>query len=119
MIFTLVCAKLLKVYDTITKLGMCVCVCICMSAESLQSCLTLSDPMDFSPPGSSIHGILQARILEWVAMPSLQEIISTQGSSLRLLHWQAGSLPLGCLPWMDLISGKFPWLSQKDSTNPG
>ena len=35
-----------------------------------QSCLTLSDPMDCSPPGSSVHGILHARILEWVAMPS-------------------------------------------------
>ena len=35
-----------------------------------QSCLTLCDPMDYSPPGSSVHGILQARILEWVAMPS-------------------------------------------------
>jgi len=35
-----------------------------------QSCLTLCDPMDCSPPGSSVHGILQARILEWVAMPS-------------------------------------------------
>ena len=34
-----------------------------------QSCLTLSDPMDCSPPGSSVHGILQARILEWVAIP--------------------------------------------------
>ena len=32
-------------------------------------CLTLCDPMDCSPPGSSVHGILQARILEWVAMP--------------------------------------------------
>ena len=32
-----------------------------------QSCLTLCDPMDCSPPGSSVHGILQARILEWVA----------------------------------------------------
>ena len=32
--------------------------------------LTLCDPMDCSPPGSSVHGILQARILEWVAMPS-------------------------------------------------
>ena len=39
-------------------------------AKSLQSHLTLSDPMDCSPPGSSVHGILQARILEWVAMPS-------------------------------------------------
>ena len=41
-----------------------------MHAKSLQSCLTLCDPMDYNPLGSSIHGILQARILEWVAMPS-------------------------------------------------
>ena len=38
-------------------------------AKSLQSFLTLCDPMDGSPPSSSVHGILQARILEWVAMP--------------------------------------------------
>ena len=41
-----------------------------MHAKSLQSCLTLCDPVDYSPPGSSVHGILQARILEWVAMSS-------------------------------------------------
>ena len=35
-----------------------------------QSCLTLCDPTGYSPPGSSVHGILQARILEWVAIPS-------------------------------------------------
>ena len=34
------------------------------------SCQTLCDPVDRSPPGSSVHGVLQARILEWVAMPS-------------------------------------------------
>ena len=39
-------------------------------AESLQLCLTLCDPMDYRPPGSSVHGILQARILEWAAIPS-------------------------------------------------
>ena len=39
-------------------------------SEIAQSCPTLSDPMDCSPPGSSVHGILQARILEWVAVPS-------------------------------------------------
>ena len=39
-------------------------------AKSLQSCPTLCDPMDCSLPGSFVHGILQARILEWVAMPS-------------------------------------------------
>ena len=36
--------------------------------EVAQSCLTLSDPMDCSPPGSSIHGIFQSRVLEWVAI---------------------------------------------------
>ena len=35
----------------------------------VHSCLTLFDPMDCSPPGSSVHGILQVRILEWVAIP--------------------------------------------------
>ena len=40
-----------------------------MHAKLLQSCPTLWDPMDCSLPGSSVHGILQARILEWVAMP--------------------------------------------------
>ena len=38
------------------------------SAESLQSCLTLCDPIDSSPPGSPVPGILQARTLEWVAI---------------------------------------------------
>ena len=40
-----------------------------MGAKSLQSCLTLWDTRDNSPPGSSVHGIFQARILEWVAIP--------------------------------------------------
>ena len=35
--------------------------------EVTQSCLTLSNPMDYSPPSSSVHGIFQARVLEWVA----------------------------------------------------
>ena len=38
-----------------------------------QSCPTLCDPMDSSPPGSSVHGILQARILRWIAMPFSRE----------------------------------------------
>ena len=40
------------------------------AAKSLQSCLTLCDPIDGSPPGSPIPGILQARTLEWVAIPA-------------------------------------------------
>ena len=42
----------------------------CMYAKSLQSCLTLCNAMDCSLPGSFVPGTLQARILEWVAMPS-------------------------------------------------
>ena len=38
------------------------------AAKSLQSCPTLRDPMDCSPPGSSTHGIFQARVLEWLAI---------------------------------------------------
>ena len=40
------------------------------AAKSLQSCLTLCDPIDGTPPGSSVPGILQARVLEWVPSPS-------------------------------------------------
>ena len=40
-----------------------------MCAKLLQSCLTLCDPMDCSPPGSSVHGILQTKIIEWVVCP--------------------------------------------------
>ena len=70
---------------------------LCMHAQSFQAWVTLWDPMDCSPSGSSVHGILQARILEWVAMTSFR------GSSLPrdwtsvsyvYLHWQVVSLPL-------------------------
>ena len=74
-------------------------------ANLLQLCLALCDPGDCSLPGSSVHGIFQARILEWVTVPS------SRGSSwsrdqthlclLCLLYRQVGSLPL-------VLPGK-PW----------
>ena len=66
-------------------------------AKSLQSCLTLCDPMDCSLPGSSDQGIFQARTLEWVALPSFRGSSWCRDRtwvSLCLLHWQAGSIPL-------------------------
>ena len=60
-------------------------------------CLTLCDPMNCSPPGSSVHGFSQARILAWDAMPYSRGIFPTQGLNPRLLcllHRQADSLPL-------------------------
>ena len=46
-----------------------------------QLCLTFCDPMDCNPPGSSVHGILQARILEWVACPPPGDLRETEPRS--------------------------------------
>ena len=62
----------------------------CIHAKSLQSCPTLCDPMDCSLPGSSFHGIFQARILEWVAMPS---------SNLSFVIQLLGHVVLFVIPW--------------------
>ena len=51
---------------------MVVCI-VFMCAKLLQSCLTLCDPLNYSLPSPSVHGILQARILEWVAIPFSRE----------------------------------------------
>ena len=52
------------------------------------------DPMNCSPPGSSVHGISQARILEWVAISFSRGVFLTQGSNPHLLYQQVDSLPL-------------------------
>ena len=44
-------------------------MCACVHAEMLQLCPTVCSPVDCNPPGSSVLGILQARVLEWVAIP--------------------------------------------------
>ena len=66
------------------------CVCVCVVA---QSCLTLIDPIDCSLPGSTVHGILQARILEWVAMPSPPGYLPDPGIEPWSPALQADSLP--------------------------
>ena len=63
---------------------------LCCAVLSAQLCLTLCEAMDCSLPGSSVHGIFQARILEWVAMPS------SRGSSQ----------PMGCTQ-VSCTAGKF------------
>ena len=60
--------------------------CLCCA----QSCLTLCDPMDCSPPDSSVHGIFQARILEWVA------VSYSRGSSSLVLLYHYIDLRLRC-----------------------
>ena len=56
---------------------------------SLQSCPTLYDPMDHSPPGSSVHGVSQARMLEQVAMPQARVLEQVTMPQARVLEWVA------------------------------
>ena len=68
-----------------------------MCTASLQLCLTLCDPMDCIPAGSSVHEDSPGKNTGVGCHALLQGIFPTQGSNLRLLrllHWQVGSLPL-------------------------
>ena len=79
-------------------------ICIYRHAQSLQSCPTLCSPMDCSPPGSSVHGILQARTLEGVAMPS------SRGSSQPRGRTRVASI--------SCITGRFFTAELQQSTPP-
>ena len=68
-------------------------LCACVHAKSLQSCLTICDPMDSNPQGPPVHGILQARILEWVTMPPPRDFPGP-GMEPRSSAWQEDPLPL-------------------------
>ena len=73
-----------------TDLVLCVCVCVC--ALSHFSCAQLCNPKDCNLPGSSVHGTLQARILEWIA------IASSRGSSQPRVSHIAGGFFTAELP---------------------
>ena len=102
---------------------------LCVKVKVTQSCLTLCDPMDCSTPGSSVHVILQARILEWVA------ILFSRGSSqprnrtpvsciagrfftIRVtreapaavhIEWYLAPQGFGCVGWSPRALGGSPW----------
>ena len=70
------------------------CMKVKSEREVTQSCLTLSDPMDCSPPGSSIHGIFQARVLEWGAIAFSEWKVEAYLKNERTegKGWRRGSL---------------------------
>ena len=74
-----------------------VCVCVCVLVA--QSCLTLCNPTDCSPPGPSVHGILQARTLEWVAISFSKRNYRKKESEV------AQSFPTLCDPMDCSLSG--------------
>ena len=76
--------------ETFPSYTMYVCVCVCVCVLVAQSCLTLCNPMDCSPQDSTVHGISQARILEWVA-------ISFSRGSSQPRDWT----------WVSCIAAKF------------
>jgi len=92
-------------------------------SEVAQSCLTLSDPMDCSPPGSSIHGIFQARVLEWGAIafsgsshcfiailePTSVNIFSSLSSEIGISDSKKSTCNVGqasLIPWLGESPGK-------------
>ena len=82
----------------------CVCVCVCMHALVVRLCQTLWDSMDYNPLGSSVQGISQSRIVEWVAIPF------SRGSS-QPRDWT----------WVSCIAGGFftVWgIRKAQGTNP-
>jgi len=98
-----------------TYMCVCVCVCVCIlfqilfpyaaaAAKSLQSCLTLCDPIDGSPQGSPTPGILQARTLEWVAI----SFSNAWKWKVKVKSCPTLSNPMDCSPPGSSIHGIFP-----------
>ena len=94
----------------------------CVHAKSLQLCPTLCDPMDYSLPGSSVHGILSARKLEWGAISSFRQspwprdwtCISCVSCIRRLIlyHWAPGK-PIYILLLQNVVISRFSlWYKQ-------
>ena len=89
--------------------------CVCVLSVG-QSWPTLCDLKDCSPPGFSVHGISQARILEWVVIPFFRGSSQARDRTCISLHWQVDSLPLshlGSPSWW----GQWSWKLLKRNKN--
>ena len=102
------------------------CMKVKRESEVAQSCPTLRDPMDCSPPGSSIHGIFQARVLEWGAIAFSRDRLPTQYSWaslvaqlvknllgmwetwVRSLSWK-DTLEKGSATHSSILAWRIPW----------
>ena len=78
-------------------------------SEVAQSCLTLWDPMDCSPPGSSIHGIFQARVLEWAAIAFSDRC--DRWTIKKAAYWRIDACEFWC--WRKLL--RVPWTTRRSN----
>ena len=85
-------------------------------SEFAQSCLTPSNPMDCSPPGPSVHGIFQARVLEWGAIAFSNLVSAAAAAAAAKSHQSCPTLydPIDCSP-----PGSRPWDSPGKNTGVG
>ena len=100
------------------------CMKVKSESEVPQSCPTLSDPMNCSLPGSSIHGIFQARVLEWVPLPSpklmvqlllIFDLIPVQITfpSNSIIYCPLNHLPeKATAPHSSTLAWKIPWMEE-------
>ena len=88
------------------------CVKVKSESEVAQSCLTLHDPMDCSPPGSSVPGISQARVLEWGAIAFSRSLSSMAQSLFVILAAFTSSLPFLVLGILFALQRFFTFLRQ-------
>ena len=103
--------------------SVCVCVCVCVCVRVTQSCLTLCDPMDCSPAGSSVHAILQARIQKLVAIslsrgsfwPKDWTQVSCIAGRFYTIQATREACPL-CIYLLIFCIIQSPWKARKDSS---
>ena len=95
------------------------CMKVKSESEVAQSCPTLSDPMDCSLPGSSIHGIFQARVLEWGAIAFSAAALTLPQSSLHPTSSCASQSPtcVAILPFLELTSTSHSQLYRCQTSN--
>ena len=94
------------------------CTKVKSESEVAQSCLTLSDPMDCSLPGSSIHGIFQARVLEWGAIASSAWTLGSLGKQVRgtcSWVWTSYCSSAGHSTWLPPTKLGFCWKGREKS----
>ena len=85
-------------------------------SEVAQSCPTLSDPMDCGPPGSSVHGIFQARVPEWGAiafsMTNLDSILNGRDITLSAKVYLVKAMEKAMAPHSSTLAWKIPWTEE-------